>query len=85
MVILVLIVALIGAGAWVRSDFKYRYWKERCENYQELYENERDDRVDYEVELSFTRTQLEDSRATVGRLIARNAQQWAASTANRPN
>jgi hypothetical protein len=83
MVILVLIVALIGAGAWVRSDFKYRYWKERCENYQELYENERDDRIDYEAELGRTQVQLEDSRQAYGRLIGTKCQGWASATVTR--
>jgi hypothetical protein len=85
MVSVIVIAALAAAGFWFRADFKYRYYKEQSELYQELYENERDDRIDYEVELSFTRVQLEDSRATVGRMIANNAQQWAAKTANRPN
>lgn len=85
MVATIIIAALVAAGIYIRLDFKYRYYKEQSELYQELYKNERADRIDYEVELSFARTQLEDSRAAVGRMIANNAQQWAAKNANRPN
>lgn len=83
MVTMIVIAALVAAGIWVRMDFRIRYWREKCENYQKLYENENEDRIDYELELYRTQTQLEDSRQAYSRLIGTRAQGWASSTATR--
>lgn len=83
MVNVIVIAALVAAGIWVRMDFRVRYWREKCETYQELYENENEDRIDYELELHRTQTQLEDSRQAYSRLIGTRAQGWASSTATR--
>lgn len=83
MVTVLFIAALVAAGIWVRMDFRVRYWREKCENYQELYENENEDRIDYELELHRTQTQLEDSRQAYSRLIGTKCQGWASSTATR--
>lgn len=83
MVSVIVVAALAAAGFWFRADFKYRYYKEQSEFYQELYENERDDRIDYELELHRTQVQLDDSRQAYSRLIGTRAQGWASSTATR--
>jgi hypothetical protein len=83
MVTVLIIAALVAAGIYIRLDFKVRYFREKCELYQELYENEQEDRIDYEVELHRTQTQLEDSRQAYSRLIGTRAQGWASSTATR--
>jgi hypothetical protein len=83
MVSVIIVAALVAAGIYIRLDFKYRYWKERCENYQALYENEQADRIDYELELLRTQTQLEDSRQAYSRLIGTKVQGWASATVTR--
>ncbi|HVI55465.1 MAG TPA: hypothetical protein VM621_10480 [Luteibacter sp.] len=83
MVTLIVIAALVAAGIYIRMDFKVRYYREKCENYRELYENEQEDRIDYELELHRTNVQLEDSRQAYSRLIGARAQGWASSTVTR--
>ena len=83
MVTALIIAALVAAGIYIRLDFKYRYWKDRCESYQALYENEQAWRIDLDGELATTQVQLADSRASVSRLIARHAQAWAEDSAKR--
>lgn len=83
MVTLIVIAALVAAGIYIRMEYVTRYWREKCEAYQELYENEQEDRIDYELELHRTQTQLDDSRQAYSRLIGTRAQGWASSTATR--
>lgn len=83
MVTTIVLAALVVAGLWLRMYFKFRHQRDMSELYQALYENERDGRIDYELELARVQTLLADSQATVSRLIGRNARIWAEAEATR--
>ena len=83
MVTMIVIAALVAAGVYIRLSFRIRYYREKCESYQALYENEQAWRIDLDGELATTQVQLADSRASVSRLIARHASAWAETEAKR--
>jgi uncharacterized protein YpmB len=70
MVILVLIVALIGAGTLAYSSFRVRFHRERAEDFEERYFGMASDNVDLRVK-------LQDAQEAYSRLIGQRAMGWA--------
>lgn len=70
MVILTLLVAVIGAGIWVRLDWQIRNLRILAEDWEARYLGMASDNVDLRI-------QLQDAKESYSRLIGQRAMGWA--------